>query len=363
MLYAHALESIFVFASLVELARLLCVSRSWQAAVSSMQPIGAPLPRNPCVSLSHSRYHTRQDEERERQRMHTDCAYIARVCASRLRRHVIHVGGEDYHFDRLLLTEEQLHMLPDALPRLVHLRVWVHSDGAVPLRFPPRLRILHLHLRGGMVERATALDATFACLAHLPHLEELTVAEDRLAGSSLHPSASHGVHAAAHVAMHHSLKDLTIMDSRCLSLDFLAAFPKLHRLTLSNVKQPDGAALPLTSLQRCFHLHSLTVLDGMAPAPSMLPFALDYLELHGCSYLPSLSFLSSSAWPHVLTHLEVRSVKPRLPLSELEHIMELWRLERLVLVNVFQAEPTLEQLAAFQPPSRHFRFMQTFRYV
>ncbi len=39
MLYSHALESIFAFCSLKELAALMSVSRSWQWSVLRMRPI------------------------------------------------------------------------------------------------------------------------------------------------------------------------------------------------------------------------------------------------------------------------------------------------------------------------------------
>ena len=49
LLYTHALESIFAFASLRELAAVLRVCRSWRAAVLSMRPIEARLPRKSMV--------------------------------------------------------------------------------------------------------------------------------------------------------------------------------------------------------------------------------------------------------------------------------------------------------------------------
>jgi len=73
MLYTHALESIFGFASLKDLTALLAVCQRWKSAGLSMAPICARPPSNPSSTFGSL----------------ADC--IARVCASPLRRHVTYL--------------------------------------------------------------------------------------------------------------------------------------------------------------------------------------------------------------------------------------------------------------------------------
>ncbi len=80
MLYAHALESIFAFATLQELSRLLAVCRGWQAAVLSL--------RLQALSWSIDSAYTPALQEH---RMDT----VALISASRLRRHISHIGREN----------------------------------------------------------------------------------------------------------------------------------------------------------------------------------------------------------------------------------------------------------------------------
>ncbi len=77
MLYAHALESIFAFATLRELAALMSICRKWQAAVLSMQPAALSL-----ISSDFCyRYHRREIDT------------MTPLCALRLRCHVAHLGS------------------------------------------------------------------------------------------------------------------------------------------------------------------------------------------------------------------------------------------------------------------------------
>jgi hypothetical protein len=146
-LYRHALESIFAFCSLSELVSVVRVSKNWAAAVQSMRPLGAA---------------------------HFDVWSLARVCASRLSRHV-----GSLRWSPQSPSVDALSVLSLRLPHLHTLRCWFCDDWS-SLVFPARLRRLDV-LFASAIDFHDVLDGqldigpAIRAIAALPLLESFTL--------------------------------------------------------------------------------------------------------------------------------------------------------------------------------------------
>jgi len=210
MLYLHALESMFAFCSLPELAALMCVNRSWQASVLHMRPIAAAH-----VQVQHP-------------------------MQARLLRHVAHLVlryNEDAWWSPSV-SDAPLAQLTQQMPHLHSLDVCAECEGKVRLIFPARLRSLTLRLR----------DRRFPYPA-IPALEE---------------QMASAVEAVGQLA---GLTDLMLdLPERCApSLQPLKAMAQLRRLDLSKQHCSSAAesAADIAVLRQMSQLHELVLLSSL----------------------------------------------------------------------------------------------------
>ena len=144
ILHRHALESVFTFLILRDLAAALVVSRDWLGAVGSMRRLAVALRIRGPQSWA-----------------------LSAVSHSAMGRHI----GE---LSSVHLVGEEFFPVVDQLAHLRALRCTLSLPLADwPVRFPAQLRLLDVHLLGyvGPVN----LNAAIAAIAQLPLIEELTV--------------------------------------------------------------------------------------------------------------------------------------------------------------------------------------------
>jgi hypothetical protein len=156
-LHRHALESVFSFCRLKELAPLLRVSKEWTAAVQTMRPLCT-------VAFSQSP--------------------LQLICASRLSRHI---GSLRCECSSSSSSEAALSLLSSARLSHLHSLTLTMTDNWSLLMLPTRLRHLHVRfLLSGYVAAAQNLrdlDAAVAVIAALPMLEALTLWPGRAAAA------------------------------------------------------------------------------------------------------------------------------------------------------------------------------------
>jgi hypothetical protein len=140
-LYRHALESIFSFCSLSDLAPLLGVSKNWSTALNSMRPLDAEIDANlPDASF---------------ELLYTSESPLIR-----------HVSCLTWHASSL--TVQRLADLSARLTNLRSLECSFAADGPAVV-FPPRSRILALHFEPLESASAHQLDpAIVGISAQLP---------------------------------------------------------------------------------------------------------------------------------------------------------------------------------------------------
>ncbi len=148
ILYADALESIFAFGSLKELAVLMAVCRDWQAAVLSLKP-----------SKLAQRFATGSSNH-----------VVTLLCASRLRRHVAHIERGYTGTPYLSATHASPHLLTQHMPHLLSLSAEM-NECRQPLCFPHQLHTLRLYLQGS--PSGNSISASLTIIAQPPSLEEL----------------------------------------------------------------------------------------------------------------------------------------------------------------------------------------------
>jgi hypothetical protein len=227
-LYRHALESVFAFCSLRELASLLCVSKEWSNAVRSMRSLAVVID---CSS----------DESR-----------LLLLCMSPLAAHV----GTLKESSNITQSLAALHVLAFRLPHLHNLQYSMMGSW-MPLIFPARLRTLSLRLQAKVDVFAPFsdkqhhdLNAAIRIVATLPLLEELTLAALGARSCCLAPLVQAPSLRSLHLRLTQHVFDQTAVT------DALRDMPHLRSL----VCRPSPAAM-LRMLQspRSMKLHTLHV--------------------------------------------------------------------------------------------------------
>jgi hypothetical protein len=418
LLYRHALESIFAFSSLTELAAVFRVSKGWSAAVHSMRPLDGQVGYMGSIQPS----------------------VLQLLWSSRLARHVGSLSNL-WPIDAPPLSDAAL---VEVAQRMVNLRSLSWKVGvagaAVSLVFPARLRELRLNFVPANTETppsdsslSRALTAAIGIVVALPELESLaltahdarscdhaaavrtgiaragarlepdcagvtnrrratavhatsTFAQLPSVGGELRTNASDATHDATRhtrcaVAFHCriraaivSLPSLTKIDVSLSSTltDSLRSLPNLRSLRFST-----HACTELADADRILSsLHSLVGLTelrlyggGTFPLPftsaqlaACLPHMplLTHLYLLNYLSLDSLRFLSSGPITHSLKELSLILYQVQLPLSELAHVHALSSLTKLTLWSVFDPPPDESTVALYTPPSRLMPSLQSF---
>lgn len=423
MLYSHALESIFAFATLSELAALICVTRTWQASVLHMRPIAAAVDRE-CASAD------------------VGGQYVHQLVQSRLRRHVSHLSVYVSKF-RIkwmpAVTNEQLVALAHAMPHLRSLDICVLCNGAVGLDFPARLQTLSLRLAkskqfvltavtasdSALLHQATNAVAAVSQLAELadlkldfpyeisPSLEPLRAAaqlrtvdlsdfcfpfsadnmrvlremsqlhelvlplsplrthwsEVLLLGHQLqlrtisvsHPTAAD----AAALSTLHSLTEVRLTTSIVDEIHFIGALPQLQSLSFGAPGHLTTEAVTrrrITTLQQCTQLTSLTLNRCSTALLECLQHLqlLTALNLRSCTGSNVLSLITQSPCAAALRSLQLRSITPRAHLNTLTHLQQMRALQHFAAFNTFTGQLTDEQATLYRPPSALLPALQHF---
>jgi len=413
LLHRHALESVFAFCSLSELAAIIAVAREWQAAVLRMAPLGLRL--NGCSSKQ-----------------------MALLCHSPLRRHVAFLdclGSCD-----IFVSPERIHLMSHRLPQLRELTVTVRPPmpSGVALQFPPGLRLLRLVLQsekddGNDVGFAELFNAALDAAASLEQLQDLQLHIRGLSHGREFPGSLAALTRArslrhlkfalggfqvprfgdAHVAdlralvqLHtlafnrvntpllrrllappHALRwqelgglwQLTKDDAALLvslslrtlyanlampHADFLLQLPQLTTLRLSAAGQgPPDTERILQAVGTCAQLRSLTLEDSesvnmlhlrsaqLGACLTRLP-NLQELDLSGATELTTLSFLEVGSVRGTLIKLFLLDFSHRMPLSELQFVLQLRELQSLAVWDVFDAPLCAADLALLTPPTQ-----------
>jgi len=411
LLHRHALECVFVFSELHELAALMAVCRDWQAAVLRMPSVGDTYLLCPPDS--------------------DGAAALSALLTSRLRRHVVAIVGWC-----LPLSDEQLCLLAERMPHLCELKCALPAAGdpapipvmpswlvsvelswtspqhpaeqtngviaalgalqhlknltltfycaiAGAIRLTP-LRALHSLQRmvlDGLRNKDRAwTDEQLADLRAMGQLQRLTlrpcdegVLERLLApGHSLQlrflPDALRVQELTAPIiAALHSLPALVFGNFSTRTLEGVAALHGLPALTelqfACEVELPTGELLT-EALRSCRQLQTLNlqslsnygrkevlVLSSAALSDSFgcMPLLLS-LTIHGAQ-LDSLAFLTTGELPHTLAELKLCNITPRLPPSELIHVLSLGALRSLELWSALSVPADEATVVALTPPS------------
>jgi hypothetical protein len=150
-LHRHALESVFAFLGLRQLAIALRVSRSWLAAVQSMRRL-------------------------ELQVEWATAAPVGQMAHSAMGRHIGRLQCDDLDADALALLAARLAHLRQ-LTCFLGLPDADQPEAGQPIRFPASLRLLDIHF-----EHLTdvQINAVIAAIGRLPLLEELGIVMDAL---------------------------------------------------------------------------------------------------------------------------------------------------------------------------------------
>jgi hypothetical protein len=412
-LHRHALESVFAFCALKELAPLPRVSKQWAVAVATMRTLDAEIDADWSASS----------------------LALFGASASPLCRHV---GCLIWH--GLPLTARQLATMSARMTNLHGLNCSLTVDQPM-LVFPPRLRTLTLFVEpiapresalgsssaSTSVHQLPPLDAAIAAVAALPLLEELTLVAWDAESCCLAPLTSAPALHSLTLELQSDVFDSSAVTDALRSMPHLRSlgfdpspesFARLlqqpHTLKLESFRMATGftaehgasiAQLPsLTDLAICLHgehtdflrglshlrrleldsclgsvadpardaeriMHSLHALVGLSELRLLgggdcpLRFTADQLaaclphmplltslHLSHAKALGSLHFLSSGPVTRSLQKLELVEIHPRLPLSELEHLHALSVLDRLKFDSVFDSPLDEATLQRYRPP-------------
>ena len=396
LLYPHALQSIFAFVSLSELAQLMAVSRDWQANV--LRTKGANCQLLPIAAQKQA---------------------LRAAMASRLRSLVTSVGsGECDEYigcDGGLAAE-----LVDRFPQLRALHVEIQSIPYPILQLPQHLRELTLLLKAGSIaaylnaslEAAAAQlheltflrvntgdDVSFASLRHmlqlrcliligrslndlqcqqlrqLSQLEELrppnncTLAMQRLLAPGhvlrLHTLTLVSIHACVTLTTLPTLTHLRMHYSSLDKADCLLALPRLRTVELADDGEDAfGWRELMTVLPRCPYLEELTF-DGCTIGPLLIsccsscPHLLS-LTFNMCAQFPSLQCLRAGSLPTTLTALRLQDIYPKLRVQEFVHLRALRSLRSVRLIRALERRLSPTERALYQPPSALMPALQHF---
>jgi hypothetical protein len=417
VLYTHALESIFAFATLAELAVLMCVSKKWRAAVLSMGTLG---------------FHAV-----------AYCAQIALMCASPLRRHVSSMKAWLIRGDII-----DINCIASYLPYLEQLEVTLRNHASP--RYSPSLRSLTLACIG--LEDDGALQRSINAIPALPHLERLVLDDTgdtepttltdavsfaplvgapqltalelgNLLLSHAHAQQLRNVHGLQHfrsffgkvpvstlfaapIPFKHltsleifihtaadadalsslvSLSTLSVLSCFACNMDFLLEMASSLRSLHIGYRPPeeeqaevdwDTFSFPdidvphvVNLLQACTHLTNLTVDGdcGFKITSKQLESCVERmshlasLALRSHRKIRSLAFLDSGTLPHTLTSLSITDNHGRIPLDELHtmHKLRFLRSLRLSASNFSKHLPRFTQ-KLYSPPSLLFPLLTEF---
>ena len=400
ILHRHALESIFAFLELSELAAALRVSRDWLAAVGLMRRLQLEV-RRPAA------------------------AALVEMTRSLMGRHVSSLWAVRLDTDALAVLADRMAHL-----RCLHYVLQLPLSGR-PLIFPANLRRLQIHMAGpaGAADISAALGAigrlslleeltvwplghtaqlSFAPLAGLPRLRSLSVwppkdarefsdaqvdelrALPRLQQLNVHPTLPllrrllrqpHNLQ-WQNISLPDLLNDeaaallpqlptLTVIErsTSCSRFDWLARLPNLRDVRLSFEWPKDAAARAdslVAGLRCCTKIEILELsdcadltADRLANLLPRLP-QLRELRLH-CLRVDSLSFLAQPPLTSQLRRLELWHCL-WLPPGELRHVHSLRGLTKLELVHSFTAPLDSAELALLEPPSAVMPRLDHFRY-
>jgi Leucine-rich repeat (LRR) protein len=377
-LYRHAIESILSFASLQELAALLCVNHEWRAAVNSMAPCSFEMS---CTN---------------------DVTQLPLMCASPIARHITCL----YVFEHAC-TSKLLELMQLRMPRLAKLGVYLVGDEKLqPHIFPVHLTelcvsILHYTKCG---EAQSVIDAiaqlpwleklslephddewrlvrcniSFAPLAQLPRLYSLCIydmivskenarelrslyglreLQCRYVGDNLTPgtllASPHKLSITtlgwtslgtdeddAGLSTLIDMVQLNLYDNRLGHADFLQCMPQLTDLNMQfSTGRPTDALRIVTSLKSCTMMKTLALLHGaFCPTSAHLTSFLSCMPMLtelgvDVSSLTSLAWLSAGALPQTLIILTLSGNDRNMPFSEMHHLHALRNLKTLGIDN------------------------------
>jgi len=404
-LYQHAVESIFVFLDLGELATVVAVDRAWNRAVSSMRSISADL--RPKQSMA-----------------------LVDICASPLARHIGTLSLFKYR-GHSIASHETLYLLYLCMPRLRELSCEFpkkFADGAI--HFPQTLRSLYLlqpatlpantkrlilaasrltqlesfslnmldasselkdlvdlspftnssSLRHISIDKASTNAHTpytplqLAQLRDIPHLESITsnlvVEEVRVLLKTPHQLQLKSLFISGRIdgisellATTPTLTNLDVVRSREMSFAFLHSAPQLRSLKLvecalgaeeesvvNTEKLLAGCTWPLLTSLKFDTMANLTSAH-IRCLVSRMP-ALTKLRLSGLNSLESLECLSAngSALSQSLTQLNI-SECPLLGANDLKYVATLKQLVKLTISGAFVASLDGWSLSQLEVPS------------
>jgi hypothetical protein len=406
ILYAHALESIFIFFNLLhELSIFMCVNHRWQSAVLTMPPCALRICRiDSALTANH----------------------ILPLCTSRLRRHVSHIGDE---FPSVPLPIATVNTLAHCMTHILSMSVTINYDKKkplTPLTFPHKLQQLRLRCNAfnsckppdaaqfcqNTLENISNLTAlrelniqlvhfvSWTPLARLTQLHSLELMSkgdglDQLYSlihlrtlrilyptpllsllqprnqSCLHlqvlgaPSAMKQEEINALTTLALTLHTLSIdLFPGVVHVDFLQSMINMRSVVIHMVETIhfDGSRM-LTALHGCRQLTSLDLSsnrmtdgglnctsEGLAALLPCLPH-LQSLSLQNVGSLSSLSFLTTGPITSTLTELQFRSCSPPLSINQFSCFEALRSLTTLDTSNVFDRDLTSEESLLYEPPS------------
>jgi hypothetical protein len=374
MLYSHALESIFAFCTLKELAAVVCVNHSWQESVLRMRAIQG--------SVRHDGY-----------------TWKWQMCASPwlLRRHLVDVNWGW----GIVSTKEQVVLLHEQLPQLTILRLQVRSRETRGLSwsFPENLQLLSLYIldMGPQVNYSDTPEEIVMAITKLRKLVKLALVSRIM--PSLQPLVEMSqlrcltVSASANQDTLRQMRHLHELVQKPLKNTTLRWAPLLrpgHQLQLRTVRVTHAdkdecaalASLPsLTSLtleiadyRYVFHdmaqHRQLPQLTELCIRDSRIWYKTECCLLNQLPQLRKLSLYACGSlgfayyWGgngdvpnHSLVSLVIHNQYPRLAVDQLTYLLNLQALESLDLTNVFTRELTFAEAVDFSsqmPALRNF---------
>ena len=400
ILHRHALESIFAFLGLSDLAAALRVSRDWTGAVGSMRrlelQVGCPASEALVVEMAQSAM-GRHVAGLEGVRLDAETlgALAARMA------HLRHLHGELKLWPAAPLAfpanlrhlDIQLFDRPDAAPTNALIRVIARLPLLEQLRlrtytfaqrisFAPLTEMLPLRRLdvGCMAGPADFSEEQVDELRALPRLQQLCVPMStpllRRLLRQPHDLRWQQVSLPYPLddetaALLTQLPSLTHIDrwTTCARFDWLAQLVNLTdiRLSFADTEDPAGRAESLVAaLQCCTNIEFLKLDDcadlTAAHLADLLPRLPRLRELRlGDLLSDSLSFLAQPPMTTQLSRLDLWNCQ-RLPLAELRHVHSLRGLTHLTLCQSFTAPLDEESRSQLAPPSLLLPRLEKFEY-
>ena len=401
-LYSHALQSIFAFATVPDLAALMAVNRSWQAAVMHMRPISgsfgprthkilvslqamytSPLRRHiSSIALVSCRvqFSTFLLDELSVRLPHVRSLHVCLFCppavagaAPPLLRFPAQLQSLTLRCMSETITSPELPLVvADAiavLPELRALELWCRTSSSLDVLFTRLSEQQGSQLRRLLLRGVVKLSANkIAGLREMRHLHELQLppalrwsellqpGHQMLQLRIIHVDPASQTVCSALVSLP-TLTDVTLaVEDDVTDASFLSALPQLQRLRVQSCTyRPPTAAFLSDALPRCPRLTHLTLYNASLPSSVTDCFQhmvhLCSLTLNSCNMV-SLLFLTSMPSADNLTHLDLHDCKPWLSATELQHLWRLRALQSLRLTASVRPDIIANALVDFQPPCR-----------